>query len=425
MGNSESHRFTDREYHTTMMKVVAGVSLVATAVLAISTALAGFWLSATGLFAGCLVSGVAFVMVWRGNFYWPRILLPLIAIVLTIYLLIVGDGIRDEGVLGIPLAITLAGLLLGRKGVVGYTVFGMAALILVGWAQMQGWVVPDVDFGFIGTSVVIQEFQILFIGALVYITIEGLKKALGTVHEREMELAKSNQSLLEIQSALENRIAERVRNLRIARDEAETARREVERQAWQTTGLAQLGDVMSGEQDISDLSSGVIRCLCHYLNAPAGALFLQVDDQLQLSGCYACERDWAPAFKLGEGVVGQAAQERQMILLTDIPPDAVRISTGFGEMLPSQVIAVPFLFNQSLIGVFVIGTVNEFSDVHLTFLQNAAERVGVAFHTALAREKIDRLLETTRQQAEELQRREEELRAVNEELQSQVDHLSA
>lgn len=425
MNDNEISRLGDQGYHRNVMKIVAAVSLIATAGLGISTAAAGFYATAAGLFGGFLVIAVLLVMIWRGNFHWPRLLLPFVALLLTIYLLVVGDGVRDEGVLGLVLAITLASLLLGRRWVAAYTVAGVVTVIAVGLAQELGLILPDWEFGEIWISVIVLVLQIIFIGALVYITIGGLERALRTVHQREAELAQSNQALLEIQSALEDRIAERVRNLHLAREEAETARREVEQQAWLTNGLAQLGDVMGGEQTIPELASNVISFLCRYLDAPVGALFLWDGSQLELSGCFACTPGWEPVFALGEGLVGQSAQERQPLALTEIPPDAVRISTGLGESPPSQVVAVPFLFNQALIGVFEIGTVTGFSESHLAFLQSAAERIGVAFHTALAREKIDKLLEKTRQQAEELQRREEELQTINEELQAQVDHLNA
>ena len=210
-----------------------------------------------------------------------------------------------------------------------------------------------------------------------------------------------------------------------ARQDAENARREIERQAWQTSGLAQLGDVVSGDQKPSFLAESIIQFLCHYLDAQVGALFLLEDTHLRLVGCYACAEMPQLEFDLGEGIIGLAVQGKKTISLTEIPPDAVRLSTGFGEILPSQVVVVPFFFDQELVGVFEIATVTQFTDEHLTFLESAAERIGITFHTALARRKINRLLKKTNQQAEKLQHSDEELRALSEELQAQIDQLGA
>ncbi len=424
MENDRDSRFNDRKYYAITMKIVTAVGVVVVAALAINAALDNFLLLAGGLFLGVLPGITLFVMLVRGNFYWPRIFLPMFALAWTTYFLVSGDGVRDEAVLGIPLAIALSGLLLSRSVVFGYTVAGMVILSLVGWAQIQGVIAQNTQFDPLGVSVLIQDFWILVIGALVYLTIDGWERALETVHEREADLERVNQALLDIQSALEDRIAERVRHLRVAREEAEAARREVERQSWQMTGLAQLGDVMSGERTIQELSADIIRFLCRYLDAPVGAIFLWEEDHLRLTGCYACEDGWKPVFKLGDGLVGQAAREQQPILMSGIPPEAIKIPTGFGDISPRQVIAVPFLFDRTLIGVFEIGTPSGFLEEHKAFLENAAERIGVTFHTSLTRGKIDRLLETTRLQTRELQHREEELQSLNEELQSQIDHFS-
>ena len=94
---------------------------------------------------------------------------------------------------------------------------------------------------------------------------------------------------------------------------------------WQTTGLAQLGDVIRGEQEMSGLASRVIQHLCTYLDAQVGAIFLlDENDKLQLTGTYAISSHQQSIFELGEGIVGQAAQGKETILLKDIPDDAIR-----------------------------------------------------------------------------------------------------
>src|SRR5262249_38067747 len=73
--------------------------------------------------------------------------------------------------------------------------------------------------------------------------------------------------------------------------------------------------------------------------------------------------DWAEAdsFGVGEGLVGQCAQDRRLIVLSDLPPEYLRIESGLGAALPQQLVAVPILAKESLLGVLEIATFRPYS----------------------------------------------------------------
>ncbi|MGD8626385.1 MAG: response regulator, partial [Anaerolineae bacterium] len=218
---------------------------------------------------------------------------------------------------------------------------------------------------------------------------------------------------------------ERTRNAEAARQEAEANRQAVEAQMWQTTGLAQLNEILRGEQDIPTLATLTIQHLCHYLDLPLGALFVRRGDELGLVGSYAYTRRKAAAngFRVGEGLVGQAALEKQTIVLTRVPPDYVSLTSGLAELAPKNIVVSPILHEGRAIGVVELGTLAEFSPAQVAFLESTLESVAIAFNTAQARRRIDELLAQTQKQAAELQAREGELRAMNQELQSQAATL--
>jgi hypothetical protein len=45
-------------------------------------------------------------------------------------------------------------------------------------------------------------------------------------------------------------------------------------------------------------------------------------------------------FRLGEGLVGHRALEKKGILLTDVPSDYIRISSGLGDASPLNIIVI-------------------------------------------------------------------------------------
>jgi signal transduction histidine kinase/CheY-like chemotaxis protein/HAMP domain-containing protein len=209
-----------------------------------------------------------------------------------------------------------------------------------------------------------------------------------------------------------------------AREEAEAANKALEGQMWQTAGQAQLSDRMRGEQDIPALADNIIQQLCHYLKAQVGALYVAEDSTLNLIGSYAyASKNPAKPFEFGEGLVGQAALEKQPIIVTDVPEDCITTRSLVGEIVPRHIMLCPFVYEDQVVGVVEIGTLAEFTPVQVDFIQMAMSNIAIAFTTAQARARINELLAETQQQAEELQAQGEELRVANEELEAQTETL--
>lgn len=192
---------------------------------------------------------------------------------------------------------------------------------------------------------------------------------------------------------------------------------------WLKTGQADLNDAMRGEQDPSALANITIAFLAKYLNAQIGTLYL-ADDQKNLSlfGSYSFQKrkNLSSQFKFGEGVVGQVALEKDYIELSNVPDDYIVIQSGLGESKPKHILAMPFLYNNEVNGVFELGSFEAFQNSHIEFLKTIVENLAVSFNTSLSRLKMKDLLDKTSQQADELRDRQEDLEASNAELEEQT-----
>ncbi len=201
---------------------------------------------------------------------------------------------------------------------------------------------------------------------------------------------------------------------------------ENEKQNWFKSGVAGLGEKIRGEQSSRELAKSIINYLTPYLNARIGTVYL-VDERgcLQLTGSYGFVRrkHLSKKYKFGEGLVGQAAIEKQSILITDIPADYIKITSGLGEALPNNILVTPFIYEGEVKGVMEFGAFDEFSDDQIDFLGLVAPSIAIAFNTTTGRVHTQELLIKTQTQAEELQTREEELTATNEELECQAKSL--
>ena len=74
-------------------------------------------------------------------------------------------------------------------------------------------------------------------------------------------------------------------------------------------------------------------------------------------------------FRLGEWLVGQAAVEQQADPASPPrPPATLRVASGLGEAAPVNVIVMPVLFEEQVLGVIELASFNRFTEVHLAFL---------------------------------------------------------
>jgi GAF domain-containing protein len=77
------------------------------------------------------------------------------------------------------------------------------------------------------------------------------------------------------------------------------------------------------------------------------------------------------------GSWGQAALERQSILITEPPSDYIRISSGLGEAPPRNIVVLPITFEDQTLAVAELASFREFSETDKQFLEQLAEMIGV------------------------------------------------
>jgi len=265
-------------------------------------------------------------------------------------------------------------------------------------------------------------FLLVFLSIFLVFAVHFLVKRYTTTLAQSYRLTQA----LEISQAdLENQVIERTQSGELARQEAEAANQALELQLEFARAQARLNDVFRSEQQVSSLASKVLSQLCDDLNFPVGALFIMENDVLTRVGKYAfpAGSEMPDQFNLGAGLVGQAALEKRMITIRDIPPASLTISSGLGQNHPDSLLIVPLIFNELVIGVLEFGLLTDEVEKEKRFLERVSESIAIAFNTTQDRNRIDQLLSETKRQTDEMLAQEEELRAANVELQDQARAL--
>lgn len=201
---------------------------------------------------------------------------------------------------------------------------------------------------------------------------------------------------------------------------------------WTTEGLAKFGEILrSNNSDIEKLTDEIIGNLVKYLKANQGALYI-VDDTgenedktMSMASCYAWDKKKYLNQKvhMGEGLTGQAWQEGDVIYLTDIPNNFIRITSGLGDANPNAIVIVPLKVNEQIFGVVEIATFGSFKDFEIDFVKRIAESIASTISSVKINARTQRLLGESQQMTEEMRAQEEEMRQNMEELQATQEEM--
>ena len=201
-------------------------------------------------------------------------------------------------------------------------------------------------------------------------------------------------------------------------------------QDWLKTNLARFTSMMQGQRDLTTVGQMLLSELAPLVSAQYGAVYQMEgsngDSHLKMLAGYARTGDQNPKTELpvGVGLVGQCAVEKRRILLSDVPPNYIRIGSGLGEGRPRNLIVLPVLFEGQTKAVIELASLAEFTSTHLTFLAQLTESIGIVLNTIEATMRTEGLLQQSQKLATELQAQQKELQQTNDELASKAKQLA-
>ena len=119
--------------------------------------------------------------------------------------------------------------------------------------------------------------------------------------------------------------------------------------------------------------------------------------------------DIPTVIRLGEGLVGQCAQERRTLALTNLPPDYLRISSGLGQAAPVQATAMPAMSTDTLLGVLEVASFRPLTAREQALLDELLPVVAMSLEVLQRNLRTEELLGQTQEQARQLEAQAAEL----------------
>jgi PAS domain S-box-containing protein len=215
---------------------------------------------------------------------------------------------------------------------------------------------------------------------------------------------------------------------------------EINRIASETSALLQ------SFSNLDQLSEETITFLVRKLdNVIQGAFYIvegEVEQEkvitMKASYAYSRKKHLRGQFKFAQGLVGQAAVEKDIIIRTEIPDDYLTITSGLlGERKPRTLIISPLITNDTVYGVIELASLHNFTHLQYNLIKElsaiiartiANVRINLRTYNLLQdSEKMSAELRYQKKQlmqnAEDLIKTQDELRRSNVKLEEQIQEV--
>jgi two-component system, sensor histidine kinase and response regulator len=137
----------------------------------------------------------------------------------------------------------------------------------------------------------------------------------------------------------------------------------IDEQRWVKSSASTVIGELQDAHSLTEFGERFLSSLMPLLRGGVAALYVLEEEagRLRRTAAYRLGTDGgAETFAIGEGLVGQCAQNRAPITVTNLPPDYLRLVSGLGSATPVQVLASPLLSKDTLVGVVETATFHSF-----------------------------------------------------------------
>jgi GAF domain-containing protein len=277
---------------------------------------------------------------------------------------------------GLPIILVIAAILLGRRAPLIITPMAIITTIVVAFFDLNG-LIRFVPAG--ADDAIILPVLLLGCSSIIQLLMNRLNENIQKARQSEQNYITQNQALIELQTTLENRVAQRTIDL-------EKANRSNERRARQFEAVAQVSAIISNIQDFETLIARITQVISEQFGHYHTGIFLLDEIRefaiLRAANSSGGQRMLARNHKLqiGQtGIVGYVTATGRPRIALDVGMDAVFFDNPDLPGTRSE-IALPLLFGNQIIGALDVQSEKEnaFSTEDITVLETLANQVSIA-----------------------------------------------
>ena len=202
-------------------------------------------------------------------------------------------------------------------------------------------------------------------------------------------------------------------------------------QDWLKTNLARFTGMLQGQRDLGTVGRMLLSELAPLVSAQQGVIYQMASEPAVGAGTLTLLSTFADSpegsseeVRVGEGLIGQCASEKQRMLITELPRKSTPIRSGLFKAVPKNVIVLPVLFEDRVKAVIELASLSAFTASHLAFLEQLTSSIGIVLNSIEATMQTEGLLKQSQNLATELQTQQKELQQTNEQLAQKAQELA-
>ncbi len=371
--------------------------------ISVTTVLNADWIStvAIGITVGSLLIVLLFIRLgWLGITRW---LVPLIAFSIVSYVVYaVGDGTREVQILGYPIVVLLATLLLGTRGAWAFTLLSSLSYTLILYIHKFELFRPyELASRLLPSDAAIAAIVIALVAVIAVAIVNRLTASLQELQSKEGEIGRMLETLEEAQERLKGLVAERSGQILVA---------------------SEIGRVANASLDVQEILHTVVEQITDRFGYYYAAVYL-VDESgiwanLEDASGEAAEALLSRRYRLqvgGRSMVGTAISTMRPRIAQDAESETIRYANPLLPHTRSE-IALPLLVGNRALGAINVQSVERgaFDADEIAVLQSVANQVAVALENArLLRESQQRLEELNRLYRRDVRARSQSIRYMD------------
>ncbi|HQX01291.1 MAG TPA: GAF domain-containing protein [Anaerolineales bacterium] len=326
----------------------------------------------------------------RGKVGMAKLIVPLALIAAIAIIAVNTNGLRDISIVGLPLVLVIAALLLGKRAMWGIAPIAIITALVIA--------VLDLTSGRTITKVGIDDAIIIIVllvgcSAIIQALINRLTETINKLQKNEKIQLEENRELNELRQSLEERVNQRTAEL-------DTANQFNLRRARQFEAISQVVKAISSIQDLDTLMPRITQVISEQFNTYHTGIFLLDNERefavLRASNSMGGQKMLERGHKLqvGQtGIVGFVTATGRARIALDVGTDAAYFDNPDLPGTRSE-IALPLRYSGQIIGALDVQSLdaNAFGQDDIEALTTLADQVAVTINNTLILEEARKSL---------------------------------